>query len=211
MDCHALLQGIFPAGVSCTAGRLCTVWATRDNLTSSCQTQLRAAWIWKSQEGLGELASSSLTSRVWGSVNSQEVRTVGCRLVLPRGLCSEGASAPSYRYTSQRAGLLTYFQLRHTVLASNASLNNVVWGNICPAPVCLRWSLFAHVQSLLPTSHLTHAWTTNLKIWLFTTKGILLMRIFNVTRIELGKKKKRLVKRSINWQDSGELSGAFVY
>ena len=40
----------------------------------------------------------------------------------------------------------------------------------------------------LPTSHLTHTWTTNLKILLFTIKGILLMCIFNVTGTEPEKK-----------------------
>ena len=145
MDCHALLQGIFPTWVSCTAGGLFTVWATRDNLTSSCQKQLRAAWNWKSQEGLGKLASLSLTSRVW--VRCQEPGGGNCWLPsgpLPGAVLRVGGgrSAPSYRYTSQRAGLLTYFQLRHTILASNASLNNVEWGNISLSPVCLWWSLF---------------------------------------------------------------------
>ena len=30
VDCHALLQGIFPTQVSCIAGRLFTIWATRE-------------------------------------------------------------------------------------------------------------------------------------------------------------------------------------
>ena len=36
VGCHALLQGIFPTQVSCIAGRLFTIWATREGSVKVC-------------------------------------------------------------------------------------------------------------------------------------------------------------------------------